>query len=99
MDRVLTELQMDGVDSHRLREVETILRLLMRHLNRSLADALNRLGYVGPLERAGNSLRRMREAMTWVETNRKESDVRSIRSRLVEAALAGSDVVSAMESL
>lgn len=99
VDRILAELQVEGMDGHRLREIETILRLLMRHLNRNVADALNRLGRMTPLEQASDALRRMREAMTWVETNRDNADVASIRRRLADAARAGSMVVAAMESL
>lgn len=99
VDRILAELQVDGLDAHRLREVETILRLLMRHLNRGVADAVNRLGHVAPLEQAREALRRMRESLTWVEMNRDESGVAQIQRRLVEAAGAGSEVVALMESL
>jgi hypothetical protein len=99
VDRVLAELQVQGLDGHRLREVETILRLLMRHLNRGIADALNRVGRVAPLEQAGEALRRMREALTWVEAHRDDVDIRRIQARLIDAARAGSDVVAAMETL
>jgi hypothetical protein len=99
VDRILAELQVEGMDAHRLREIETILRLLMRHLNRSVADALNRLGHTAPLQRASEALRQMREALTWVETHRDDADVASIRRRLTDAARAGSSVVLAMESL
>jgi hypothetical protein len=99
VDRIVAELQVEGLDAHRLREVETILRLLMRHLNRSVADAVNRLGHVAPLERAGEALRRMRESLTWVELNRDGNRVGQIQRRLVEAAGAGSEVVALMESL
>lgn len=99
VDRILAELQVDGMDAHRLREIETVLRLLMRHLNRSMADALNRLGHTAPLEYASDALRQMREALTWVEAHRDDGDVASIRRRLTDAAQAGSSVVLAMESL
>ncbi len=99
VDRMLAELQVEGMDAHRLREIETILRLLMRHLNRSVADAVNRVGNTVPLERASDALRGMREAMTWVETHRDDTDVASIRRRLTDAARAGSGVVSAIETL
>jgi predicted metal-dependent enzyme (double-stranded beta helix superfamily) len=99
VERILSELQIDGLDGHRLREVETILRLLMRHLNRSVADALNRLGRVTALEQASDSLRRMRESMMWVEANRQEGDERTIQRYLMKAAQAGSEVVASIESL
>lgn len=99
VDRILDELQVEGLDAHRLREIETVLRLLMRHLNRNVADALNRLGQITSIEQASDALRRMREAMTWVETHRDDADVASIRRRLTDAARAGSVVVTAMESL
>lgn len=99
VDRILAELDVEGLDAHRLREVETILRLLIRHLNRSVADALNRVGRVAPVERASAALRRMRETLTWVEMHRDDTPVETIQSFLSQAARAGSDVVDAMESL
>ena len=99
VDRLLGELDVDGLDAHRLREVETILRLLMRHLTRSVADAMNRLGPVESLGRAGAALRRMREVLTWVEIHRDSFPVSEIQQKLSEAASAGSQVVAAMESL
>jgi hypothetical protein len=99
VDRILGELQIDGLDAHRLREVETVLRLLMRHLNRGVADAVNRLGQIDPLEKAGEALRHMRESLTWVEEHRDGSSVSLIQQRLVEATQAGSEVVTLMEAL
>lgn len=99
VDRILAELQVEGMDGHRLREIETILRLLMRHLNRGVADALNRLGHITPLEQASDALRQMREAMDWVDAHRDDGDVASIRRRLTDAARAGSSVVSSIETL
>jgi hypothetical protein len=99
VDRILSEVEVSGLDAHRLREVETILRLLIRHLNRNVADALNRLGRVAAVERASRALWQMREALTWVETHRDDKSAELIQRHLIDAARAGSEVMDAMESL
>lgn len=99
VDRLAVELDGDHLDGHRLREIETVLRLLMRHLNRAVADALHRLGSSGVLEDASGALRRMREAMTWVEANREASDLWVIQTRLLDAARSSRDVLAVMERL
>jgi hypothetical protein len=64
-----------------------------------VADALHRLGSSGVLEDASGALRRMREAMTWVETNRDASDAPTIQAHLLDAARSSRDVLTAMERL
>src|SRR5438270_4958022 len=69
--RLLGEIQQDQ-DRHRLLEIETIIRLLVPHLTRAVADEVH-AGRTEELGEARSALLKMRDHLSWVRGNQSTS--------------------------
>src|SRR5947209_604883 len=93
---VAEELRAD-VDKHRLVEIETVVRLLVPHLTRAVADGINS-GRAGALGNAGADLVQMRDHLSWVDGHR-DGDLPRIREQLTQSITCAGAVLAVLERL
>lgn len=94
--RLLEDLRQDP-DRHRLLEIETIIRLLVPHLTRAVADVIH-AGRTEQLGEARSALLKMRDHLSWVRSN-QEAAPSDTRQQLIESIRCASAVLGALEHL
>jgi hypothetical protein len=94
--RLLEELRRNP-DRHRLLEIETIIRLLVPHLTRAVADVVH-AGHTEQLGEARSALLRMRDHLSWVQSNQKATPA-DTQTQLIDAVGCASAVLDALERL
>jgi hypothetical protein len=91
--RLTEELQSD-VDGHRLLEIETIVRLLVPHMTRAVAESIH-AGKASELGDAGAVLVRMRDHLTWVDGHR-DAVLPEVRQRLSDSVACAGTVLDVL---
>jgi hypothetical protein len=86
--RLVAELNQGTADHHRLLEIETIVRLLVPHLIRAVAERVQRDGPLDGLRTGAVALVDMEDRLMWVRTGKSETDsqVREALLRITEDA-------------
>lgn len=94
--RMEEELAAGPLDHHRLREIETIVRLLLPHLTRRLVEALHREGESGRLHTARAAFLDLRRRLAWTAERRDAETAYAVQTALLDAARAACLVLEAL---
>lgn len=90
--RLLEELRRGGVEPHRLLEIETIVRLLVPHLTRVLADAVLD-GRAARMNGARADLAELRAALEMIGSRRRFLTPAETHTKLTNAAASAMRVL------
>ncbi|HZU14247.1 MAG TPA: hypothetical protein VFB58_15510 [Chloroflexota bacterium] len=82
--RLEEELAGHPLDNHRLREIETIVRLLIPHLTRAVVGALQRDGETPDLHAARAALQAARDQLGWTARRPEADTTHYVQSRLLQ---------------
>lgn len=94
--RLITELSQGAADHHRLLEIETIIRLLVPHLTRAIAQRIQHEGQLDGLKTGAVALVAMQDRLMWVQLGRRQTDA-SLQDTLLEAAQDAERVLAALK--
>lgn len=97
--RLNAELDGGTIDGHRLLEIETIIRLLLPHLTRAVAESVHRLSERPELRHASSSLIGIRGCLDSVEVERDTASLRQTQNRLAEAVEYAREILADLEGL